>query len=147
MSIIEFNEEVLHNDLVKTTTLSSFILSMVFKDITLSMEVAMSIFLLNVVTGVLKGYKAREFSSARLEESLIKLFGFLILLGLSMQIDRLFPQGLFDKVHFVEITSYSFTAYFSISVIENLCKLGIYVPKPIKKALRTFKDEIEKDDK
>lgn len=147
MNIMEFNDEIIRTDLIKTTTISSFILSLVFKDITLSMEVAMSVFLLNVITGVLKGYKAKEFSTMRLEESLIKLFGFLILIGLGLQIDRLFPQGLFNKVHFVEIISYSFTAYFSISIIENLDKLGIYVPKPVKKALKSFKNEIEMNNK
>lgn len=68
MNIMEFNDEIIRTDLIKTTTISSFILSLVFKDITLSMEVAMSVFLLNVITGVLKGYKAKEFSTMRLDE-------------------------------------------------------------------------------
>lgn len=82
-------------------------------------------------TGHLKSYKMREGLNHKSGELCVLLMGELFTYG--MQLPQMFIQVVSGYVIFMEL----------ISIIENLDKMGVPMPKFIKIALRNAKDKID----
>lgn len=86
-------------------------------------------------TGHLKSYKMREGLNKKVGEISILLVGFLFTWAINA-----------PKYIMIGITAYIIIMEL-ISISENLDKMGIPLPKPLKNALRNAKNKINKEEK
>lgn len=86
-------------------------------------------------TGHLKSYKMREGLNKKVGEISILLVGFLFTWAINA-----------PKYIMIGITTYIIIMEL-ISISENLDKMGIPLPKPLKNALRNAKNKINKEEK
>lgn len=91
-------------------------------------QVFIIIMVLDMLTGVFKGFVQSDFSSKRMREGFVTKFGYIIVIVLATQIDTLLPQDM-PLLRTVAIWFYIFVE--GSSVIENLAQMGVPIPQVI----------------
>ena len=92
---------------------------------------------LDYVSGMIKAYNKKQLSSKIGFSGFLKKIGILILVMLSVLVDRV--TGNTGAIRTLVI--YYFVANEGLSVLENLGESGIPIPNAIKKALKVLKDQ------
>ena len=92
---------------------------------------------LDYVSGMIKAYNKKQLSSKIGFSGILKKIGILILVMLSVLVDRV--TG--DTGAIRTLVIYYFVANEGLSVLENLGESGIPIPTAIKKALKVLKDQ------
>lgn len=92
---------------------------------------------LDYVSGMIKAYNKKQLSSKIGFSGILKKIGILILVMLSVLVDRV--TGNTGAIRTLVI--YYFVANEGLSVLENLGESGIPIPTAIKKALKVLKDQ------
>ena len=92
---------------------------------------------LDYVSGMIKAYNKKQLSSKIGFGGILKKIGILILIMLSVLVDRV--TG--DTGAIRTLVIYYFVANEGLSVLENLGESGIPIPTAIKKALKVLKDQ------
>lgn len=92
---------------------------------------------LDYVSGMIKAYNKKQLSSKIGFSGILKKIGILILVMLSVLVDRV--TGNTGAIRTLVI--YYFVANEGLSVLENLGEFGIPIPNAIKKALKVLKDQ------
>lgn len=92
---------------------------------------------LDYVSGMIKAYNKKQLSSKIGFSGILKKIGILILVMLSVLVDRV--TGNTGAIRTLVI--YYFVANEGLSVLENLSESGIPIPTAIKKALKVLKDQ------
>ena len=92
---------------------------------------------LDYVSGIIKAYNKKQLSSKIGFSGILKKIGILILVMLSVLVDRI--TGNTGAIRTLVI--YYFVANEGLSVLENLGESGIPIPNAIKKALKVLKDQ------
>lgn len=92
---------------------------------------------LDYVSGMIKAYNKKQLSSKIGFSGILKKIGILILVMLSVLVDRV--TG--DTGAIRTLVIYYFVANEGLSVLENLGESGIPIPNAIKKALKVLKDQ------
>ena len=104
-------------------------------------DVAMACLLIAIVldyiSGLIKAYECKVLSSKIGMIGILKKVGVLIVVMLSVIIDRV--TGETGAIRTLVI--YYFVANEGLSIVENLAEAGIPIPKTIKKALKALKKE------
>lgn len=93
--------------------------------------------ILDYVSGMIKAYIKKQLSSKIGFSGILKKIGILILVMLSVLVDRV--TGNTGAIRTLVI--YYFVANEGLSVLENLGESGIPIPNAIKKALKVLKDQ------
>lgn len=94
--------------------------------------------ILDLATGVLKGWVTKEFSSKRMRTGFATKFGYVIVVVLATQLDQLMPEDA-PILRTVAVWFYIYVEGFSI--LENLAQMGVPVPNAIIERLAVFKDK------
>lgn len=92
---------------------------------------------LDYVSGMIKAYNKKQLSSKIGFSGILKKIGILILVMLSVLVDRV--TGNTGAIRTLVI--YYFVANEGLSVLENLGETGIPIPNAIRKALKVLKDQ------
>lgn len=92
---------------------------------------------LDYLSGIIKAYNKKQLSSKIGFSGILKKIGILILVMLSVLVDRV--TGNTGAIRTLVI--YYFVANEGLSVLENLGESGIPIPTAIKKALKVLKDQ------
>lgn len=93
--------------------------------------------LLDYISGLLKAYITKELSSKTGFRGLIKKVAILIVIMLAVLVDRV--TGNSGAIRTLVI--YYFVANEGLSILENLAKAGVPVPKKLRDALKTLKKD------
>lgn len=102
-----------------------------------SVQIFLTFVVLDIITGLICGYKAKNISSQKSKEGVIKKLGYIIAIILSVGVDRLLgQQGIFRTM-----VIYYLVATDGISIIENLAIMGIPLPEKIKNSLSNIKNK------
>lgn len=95
---------------------------------------------LDVATGFVNAWSKRQIKSSIMRQGLARKFGELIVIG----IGQLFFFGLGLPKYCVGFVSFYIMLMELVSIAENLDKLGVPIPKFIKKVLSNAEDKINK---
>lgn len=93
--------------------------------------------ILDYVSGMIKAYNKKQLSSKIGFSGILKKIGILILVMLSVLVDRVTSNTGAIRTLII----YYFVANEGLSVLENLGESGIPIPTAIKKALKVLKDQ------
>lgn len=92
---------------------------------------------LDYISGIIKAYECKVLSSKIGFRGILKKVGVLVVVMLSVLIDRV--AGNTGAIRTLVV--YYFVANEGLSIIENLAEAGVPIPKSLKKALKTLKKE------
>lgn len=92
---------------------------------------------LDYISGIIKAFNTKQLSSKIGFKGILKKIGILILVMLSVLVDRV--SGNTGAIRTLVI--YYFVANEGLSILENLGEAGIPIPNAIKKALKVLKDQ------
>ena len=92
---------------------------------------------LDYISGLVKAYECKVLSSKIGFRGIIKKVGVLLVVMLSVLIDRV--TGNTGAIRTLVV--YYFVSNEGLSIIENLAEAGVPIPKSLKKALKTLKKE------
>lgn len=94
------------------------------------------------VTGVLHAWSTGHLKSYRMREGLVRKSGelFVLILG------EAFTWGMKLPIYIIDFLSLYIIVMELISIIENLRKMGVKIPKFIEKALESIDDKLEGND-
>jgi len=95
------------------------------------------VMVLDYITGVLKAIKKKKLNSKVGLWGIIKKFGYLVVVALSVVMDKL--AG--DTGAIRTMVIYFFIANDGISILENLGSMGVPLPKKLKEVLEQLKTE------
>ena len=109
----------------------------VFGGIDVALTCLIVAIVLDYVSGMIKAYNKKQLSSKIGFSGILKKIGILILVMLSVLVDRV--TG--DTGAIRTLVIYYFVANEGLSVLENLGESGIPIPTAIKKALKVLKDQ------
>ena len=93
--------------------------------------------ILDYISGIIKAFNSKQLSSKIGFKGILKKIGILILVMLSVLVDRV--SGNTGAIRTLVI--YYFVANEGLSILENLGEAGIPIPNAIKKALKVLKDQ------
>jgi len=99
-------------------------------------QVFMTFMVIDMITGVAKGFYTRDFSSRRMREGLVSKFGYIIVIVLATQFDRLMPEDM-PLLRTIALWFYIFVE--GSSIIENLAQMGVPIPQSIVDRLSALK--------
>lgn len=92
---------------------------------------------LDYISGLIKAYECKVLSSKIGFRGILKKVGVLLVVMLSVLIDRV--TGNTGAIRTLVV--YYFVANEGLSIIENLAEAGVPIPKSLKKALKSLKKE------
>lgn len=92
---------------------------------------------LDYVSGLIKAYNAKVLSSSIGFRGILKKIGILILVMLSVVVDRITVNNGGIRT----LVVYYFVANEGLSILENLAQAGLPIPKKLKEALKVIKKE------
>lgn len=92
---------------------------------------------LDYMSGIIKAYNTKSLSSSIGFRGILKKIGILVLVMLSVVIDRI----TIDNGGIRTLVIYYFVANEGLSVLENLAQAGIPIPKKLRDALKVIKKE------
>lgn len=92
------------------------------------------------ITGICSAFIQKNLSSRKGAIGLIKKFGILCVIAITTLIEKniLHTSALRNAVVLYYISNEG------ISILENLCKMGVHIPNKLKKTLDNFSEEDEK---
>lgn len=94
---------------------------------------------IDILTGSLNAWAKRDFKSYKMRQGLVKKCGEVIILG----IGELFTIGMILPTYIMSGISFYIIFMELISICENLQKMGVPIPKFIKKALSDTEKALE----
>ena len=94
---------------------------------------------IDILTGSLNAWAKRDFKSYKMRQGLVKKCGEVTILG----IGELFTIGMILPTYIMSGISFYIIFMELISICENLQKMGVPIPKFIKKALSDTKKALE----
>lgn len=110
-------------------------------------DTAFSVFfycvLLDIVTGVINGIKDKNFSSKRMREGFVTKVGYIVVIALATQIDRIMPDGL---PVMRTLVLYFYVAVEGSSILENLAQIGVPIPQIVLDRLAILKGKGDSKD-
>lgn len=92
--------------------------------------------ILDMMTGVIKGWVSKDFSSKRMRRGFATKFGYFAVIVIATQFDRLMPEDA-PLLRTIAIWFYIFVE--GSSVLENLAQMGVPIPQFIVDRLSVFK--------
>lgn len=92
---------------------------------------------LDYISGLIKAYNTKTLSSSIGFRGILKKIGILILVMLSVIVDRITVNNGGIRT----LVVYYFVANEGLSILENLAQAGLPIPKKLKDALRVIKKE------
>lgn len=92
---------------------------------------------LDYISGIIKAFNTKTLSSSIGFRGILKKIGVLVLVMLSVVVDRITVNNGAIRT----LVVYYFVANEGLSVLENLAQAGIPVPKKLKEALKVIKKE------
>lgn len=92
---------------------------------------------LDYISGLIKAYNTKTLSSSIGFRGILKKIGILILVMLSVIVDRITVNNGGIRT----LVVYYFVANEGLSILENLAQAGLPIPKKLKEALRVIKKE------
>lgn len=98
---------------------------------------------LDIVTGVIKGIKDKNFSSRRMREGFVSKAGYIIVIALATQIDKIMPDGL-PVIR--TLVLYFYVAVEGSSILENLAQIGVPIPQIVLDRLAILKGKSDGKD-
>lgn len=97
---------------------------------------------IDLITGILKAFKNRDFKSSKMREGIIKVIAELLGIIFGALLDKFFGINIFMvSIEFLLIATQG------LSIIENLALLGFNVPTFIAERLRDVQDNANKGNK
>ncbi len=93
---------------------------------------------IDYITGVLKAIYQKNLSSKMGLYGIIKKCGYLLIVVLSVQADKLLGN---ESMALRTVVIYSFIANESLSILENWGKMGLPLPNKLVKALSSLKED------
>ena len=97
------------------------------------------VMVLDYITGILSAFYNKELSSKVGFKGILKKVFYLVIIALSVRIDRLLGQDNLIRTFVI----YYFVANDGLSILENAGELGIKLPKKLYEALDQLKDKGE----
>lgn len=92
---------------------------------------------LDYISGLIKAYNTKQLSSKIGFKGILKKVGILIIVILSVLLDRVAGQTGAIRT----LVIYYFVANEGLSILENLAQAGLPIPKAIKNALKALKNQ------
>ncbi|HDR7066865.1 TPA: phage holin family protein [Bacillus cereus] len=92
------------------------------------LQVIVACVILDILTGMLKGWRDKSFSSQRMREGFTTKIGYFIVIMLATMFDGLMPETA-PLLRTVAVWFYIFVE--GVSVLENLASLGVPIPQGI----------------
>ncbi|MGE6347848.1 phage holin family protein [Bacillus mycoides] len=92
------------------------------------LQVIIACVILDILTGMLKGWRDNSFSSQRMREGFTTKIGYFIVIMLATMFDSLMPETA-PLLRTVAVWFYIFVE--GVSVLENLASLGVPIPQGI----------------
>jgi len=92
---------------------------------------------LDILAGVSKGLYLNEFSSKRFRKGMATKFGYIVIVVMATQLDKLMPEDL-PLIRTMTIYFYIFVE--GSSILENLAIMGIPVPKVLTQRMEQVRD-------
>lgn len=92
---------------------------------------------LDYISGLIKAYNTKTLSSSIGFRGILKKIGILILVMLSVIVDRITVNNGGIRT----LVVYYFVANEGLSILENLAQAGLPIPKKLKEALKVIKKE------
>ncbi|HFK1543524.1 TPA: holin family protein [Bacillus cereus] len=92
------------------------------------LQVIIACVILDIITGMLKGWRDNSFSSQRMREGFTTKIGYFIVIMLATMFDSLMPETA-PLLRTVAVWFYIFVE--GVSVLENLASLGVPIPQGI----------------
>lgn len=102
-----------------------------------SLEILLIIIAIDYITGVCKAMIKREVSSVIGIKGIIKKFGYLLVVALSVLLDKIVGDGSAIRI----LVIYFFIANEGISILENWSEMGLPLPKKIFDILEQLKND------
>lgn len=97
--------------------------------------------IIDYISGLIKAYVLKELSSKVGFKGILKKFGILLIVALSVIVDKIAGQTGAIRT----LVIYYFVANEGLSILENLAQSGLPIPKVIKKALIALKENSEEE--
>lgn len=98
----------------------------------------------DILTGVLKGYMSGNFSSRRMRKGFGSKVGYFIVIVIAAQLDKLIPQD--ASIPLIRTMCLYFYIFVEgSSIIENLAQMGVPIPKVLIDKLEVIKIKSNKD--
>lgn len=97
-----------------------------------AIKVLLAVMVLDVVTGLLKGAKAKRLKSSIMQMGIFKKAGILLAIIFASLLDELINDG---QPVFRTLMVWLAIGNEGLSTVENLATLGVYMPKQIKERL------------
>lgn len=91
---------------------------------------------LDMATGVVKGFVQKDFSSKRMRQGFATKFGYFVVIVMATQFDRLMPEDT-PILRTIAVWFYIFVE--GSSVLENLAQMGVPIPQAVVDRLSVFK--------
>lgn len=104
----------------------------------LSIQVLLIAIIVDVMSGIYKGWKKKELQSSRIREGLLTKSVYLLMLILVYQFDLL--VGNTEPV-FRTLVAWLYIFTETVSVLENLYEVGVPIPKKLYEVLMVVKDK------
>ena len=101
-------------------------------------KVLFGLMFLDYLTGLIVGYKMQNLNSQRAFKGLRKKFLVLVILCGASLMHKLVPE-----LAFRTLVGMFYCATELLSIIENVAKVGVPIPKKLKKALEQLREEKE----
>src|SRR5699024_4160279 len=92
---------------------------------------------LDILAGVSKGLYLNEFSSKRFRKGMATKFGYIVIVVMATQLDKIMPEDL-PLIRTMTIYFYIFVE--GSSILENLAIMGIPVPKVLTQRMEQVRD-------
>lgn len=99
-------------------------------------QVFITCVVLDMITGVLKGLYQKDFSSKRARQGFATKFGYVIVIVLATQFDKLMPEDA-PILRTIAVWFYIFVE--GSSILENLAQMGVPVPQALIDRLAVLK--------
>lgn len=97
--------------------------------------------LIDFITGIVNAWKKHEIKSSKMREGLAKKCGE----SLVLIIGELLTVSIKTPSYFIKALSFYIIVMELISICENFDKLGVPIPRPIKRALKNANDKIQNE--
>ncbi len=96
----------------------------------------LSFIIIDYITLILRSFYSKNINTKLSIKSIIKKFGYIIIIFLAVQLDKIFESS----INIRNIIIFVFISNEGLAIIENWSKMGIKIPKILKNKL----DEINK---
>lgn len=114
-------------------------ITFLFGEFNVAMQVLIFCIVIDYLSGIAKAYVTGELDSTKGLKGIIKKVGYLVIVALAFQIDRMTGNTEIVKT----AVSYFFVVNESLSILENCGKMGLPIPKVLLDKLEQLKNKNE----